>query len=1263
MIYDLIYDSNGNVIDAYIMNSTFGKGKYWVNTKIPTTVSIDVTDFPFSSKKHNLFHNSIKNTNFEEGLIEGSLHVEKFTEASYWKNLNKNIKDEYSILRFIQKDNEENAILNYNGEKYNDCTHNNEQIYLPNKTESRLKFNKLYIEKTVNVHTDDIVIANDELIYTITVKNNSKENYTDDITVTEYISDYVTYKENDVKNAISFNEDMDNKKLEWNIGKLNSGEEIIIKYTVMVKENCYGKTIESIGTVDGIPSAILKNTIRNNLTQNQANSIIEKYEILKDTYTGKELVNEIYKEALNIDLKFNEFDITDLIKNPRPGTKNATSISLNDSNRFYNSILNKYWSTLYSRKYNYSDPSNVIAYDLKSWRGYTDIDRRADTICGENFKTGDILIYKNSNDLIYTSKNNKITTTPITYEDGEYAYIYIEGKGFVGVNLGNDGVADTQDDRNEFNYKYYSDNGLFVYSNTKETDENILEFANYQTLFGKDYYVILRPALSITSNWQELKNKIENSEENTIEIKLNTNLDPWVANSKITIKDEQNVTLIANSPITITRMVGFTESFFENRGTLTIKTKSQDEYIILDGNNENIQANGSLIYIKSGNAKLSNICLQNNTNSNNGGGLYISSANVKIENSVIDNNTASAGGGIFVASNDSNVELENVKITRNTTKKTSGGGIYAQGNLKILGDNTSISNNSAVTYGGGITAINYTEIEDGKIEGNSAGISGGGISINGEVKIEKNVNIGGNTVTTGNGEDIFYTYGYLTFDIDKKTAEEKEIKIYPDYFREPDWTQDSTLNLKTINVSEVKSLKKGSKIEEEGIKWNIAAKGASGMTVTDKYIVFAQVDDNGITTISILDKNNFKILNIIEEYSFRHANDMAYNPKTNEIYILTSSKEIAKFKIDDEYNMTDLSYIKDFPRGYSGFAYDEDDDYYIGYSNKKIYIINNEFKELYNFECPTQLTDQGISYWNNHIFFSCYESLTINKGRNVIYMYNMDGSLENTLYIPETTVRGEIEAISFDENGTLLLEYNMNIRGEKYVNLYKSDIFVPEPIKYTITYNLDGGEATSNPTEYTIESEEITLNNPSKAGYIFKGWTGSNGETPQTRVKIEKGSTGNKEYTANWEKEEKLTIDFKGYKEKINNEIHYLENINPDSTIEELEKNIETNGTIKIYRGTEEINKKDTYIETGMKIEITKGEEKEEIIAVVTGDLNGDGIMDDIDVLKLARYKAGLDKNLQGEYLMASDLIKDENYADDADLLKMVRVLVKLDNL
>lgn len=71
------------------------------------------------------------------------------------------------------------------------------------------------------------------------------------------------------------------------------------------------------------------------------------------------------------------------------------------------------------------------------------------------------------------------------------------------------------------------------------------------------------------------------------------------------------------------------------------------------------------------------------------------------------------------------------------------------------------------------------------------------------------------------------------------------------------------------------------------------------------------------------------------------------------------------------------------------------------------------------------------------------------------------------------------------------------------------------PTNYTITYNLNGGSAT-NPNTYNIESTTFTLNNPTKTGYTFAGWTGSNGTTKQTSVSIAKGSTGNKTYTANW---------------------------------------------------------------------------------------------------------------------------------------------------
>ena len=73
---------------------------------------------------------------------------------------------------------------------------------------------------------------------------------------------------------------------------------------------------------------------------------------------------------------------------------------------------------------------------------------------------------------------------------------------------------------------------------------------------------------------------------------------------------------------------------------------------------------------------------------------------------------------------------------------------------------------------------------------------------------------------------------------------------------------------------------------------------------------------------------------------------------------------------------------------------------------------------------------------------------------------------------------------------------------------------------YTIDYDLVGGEVTNkNPNTYTVETERFTLNNPTKKGYTFAGWSGSNGTTPSTTVTVETGTTGKLSYTANWSKD------------------------------------------------------------------------------------------------------------------------------------------------
>lgn len=69
---------------------------------------------------------------------------------------------------------------------------------------------------------------------------------------------------------------------------------------------------------------------------------------------------------------------------------------------------------------------------------------------------------------------------------------------------------------------------------------------------------------------------------------------------------------------------------------------------------------------------------------------------------------------------------------------------------------------------------------------------------------------------------------------------------------------------------------------------------------------------------------------------------------------------------------------------------------------------------------------------------------------------------------------------------------------------------------YSITYDYNGGTASGNPSSYTVESEDITLVNPTRVGYTFMGWTGTGLDSATIDVVIPKGGTSNRLYVANW---------------------------------------------------------------------------------------------------------------------------------------------------
>ena len=82
-----------------------------------------------------------------------------------------------------------------------------------------------------------------------------------------------------------------------------------------------------------------------------------------------------------------------------------------------------------------------------------------------------------------------------------------------------------------------------------------------------------------------------------------------------------------------------------------------------------------------------------------------------------------------------------------------------------------------------------------------------------------------------------------------------------------------------------------------------------------------------------------------------------------------------------------------------------------------------------------------------------------------------------------------------------------------------------EAVKYSITYKLNGGKNNAaNPESYSATTATIALKNPSREGYIFKGWY-SDKKCTKKVINIKKGSSGNKTFYAKWEAQ-KYTIKY-----------------------------------------------------------------------------------------------------------------------------------------
>ena len=164
---------------------------------------------------------------------------------------------------------------------------------------------------------------------------------------------------------------------------------------------------------------------------------------------------------------------------------------------------------------------------------------------------------------------------------------------------------------------------------------------------------------------------------------------------------------------------------------------------------------------------------------------------------------------------------------------------------------------------------------------------------------------------------------------------------------------------------------------------------------------------------------------------------------------------------------------------------------------------NSEFIDYYNVNLHRGTGIESVSGAGTYLFLQNVSiDAEVKPGYTWAHWTNCDCG-ENNCYCNPCNC----DIVTTDKQTTMQVSWEKNDRTAEAT-----------PNTYTISYDLDGGTvAGSNPTSYTVEDGDITLINPTRAGYTFTGWTGTGLSGETMTVTIPHGSIGNRSYVAHWQ--------------------------------------------------------------------------------------------------------------------------------------------------
>lgn len=276
---------------------------------------------------------------------------------------------------------------------------NNAQITESAKT--RIAYPKIDIEKIIkNVGDQSFAYLEDELTYKITISNGSSKDY-NNLKIVEEVDSNLNITDKGNGNLINLSNG--NYQLEW-ITNIPAGGSKTIEYTVKVPSNkdLIGKIFVSKGKVGEISNSKIETLIRYKLNSTETAKLQKKFNELKnDKNVGASFINNIYKQALNLDLGISDLDkqenmLKSIMKNNSKiayGTEDKLSVYMTEllDSKVLKHILHNFYGLRLGKEY--SSTNNTVRA-TSNWNIYStsDINDRVRTITKEKLLDGDIIL-------------------------------------------------------------------------------------------------------------------------------------------------------------------------------------------------------------------------------------------------------------------------------------------------------------------------------------------------------------------------------------------------------------------------------------------------------------------------------------------------------------------------------------------------------------------------------------------------------------------------------------------------------------------------------------------------------------------------------------------------------------------------------------------------------------------------------------------------------------------------------------------------------